>query len=470
MNRERKHTCVSFLFGKRKAGIELRSPDKEVTVSKFKVELIDLLDKNQNKIYSSDGGEYARAGIDGVTFWAERTIGVPARFAIQVLTATWIRFFVAHRIDEIRMAWNRDLPSNLWVKPFDPMFTEMWPAHHRVEVTVPNVRDRQYSWLLPTPAFEHNINLFLPDIKTVGTAYVEATKETVLDQLQLIPDDETIAVSLSGGTDSSGVLAVLLHCIRELGRTNRVYCLTLAIDGGGSDLDQARQVVKTLTPKFGGQFEHHIIKVDSGEIDRDKLRRRSSTTTEDYRILDLESAMACTLLFDAASREEKLGNLPPLRFEFNGDGGNEIFLDYPLTGRGHRPIPMEDVWRNPHLFLLGYGKSSLTNPVYSAGLSRGYTRTFCPAREHDVMSFSPLIDRRVIEVGTKIPLRNLAPTEDELHKLRGLAVQAGVLTLTGVKIPVCPKTMFQDGASSKPGLIRVSEEESLALKATILRG
>ncbi len=436
----------------------------------IKIELINLLDPEQNKIYDSGGGEYARAGINDHTFWAERTLGIPARFAVQVLTPYHFRFFVAHKTDEIKNAWLSGIQTSLWIKPFDPSYTEMWPALHRVEIDVPTVRKRRYTCMLQTPAFEHAQNMFEADVETVGKAYVHATAETIADQLGLIPDGEPIALSMSGGTDSCGVLVVLLHLIRQLGRTNLVHCITLAIDGGGSDLDQAIQVLNAIHPKFGDLFEHHVMHVNLNTIDRDGLRLRTASVTEDYRILDLESAMACILLFDATKREEDAGNIPHIRYEFNGDGGNEIFLDYPLQGRGHRPIPMEEVWKNPHLFLLGYGPGRLMNPVYSAGLSRGYTRTFCPARSHGVTSFSPLIDRRVIKVGSRIPFRKLTPTEDDLHRLRGLAVQAGVLELTGIKISIFPKTMFQDGASKKLGLIRVSEEESRALKAQLLRG
>lgn len=443
--------------------------------NRIKVELIDLLDKHQNKVYlDGGGGEYAKAEIGqdsaGLYFSAERTLGVPARFAVQELSPYHFRFIVANRIDEIRAVWKEGFPDDVWIKPFDASYTEMWPAYHRVKVPVPAVRERHYHWLLTTPAHEHHAQMFNADVDEVGAAYIMMTAETIADQVDLIPNGVPIAISLSGGTDSSGVLATLLHALNCRADRHPVHCITLAIDGGGSDLNQARQVAAALQPKYGHLFEHHIIDVDSSTIDHNDILQRAARTTEDYRILDLESAMACTILFDAVKREEEAGRLLPLRYEFNGDGGNEVFLDYPLTGRGHRPILMEEIWINPHLFLLGYGRGRLTNPMYSAGLSRGYTRTFNPARDHGVTTFSPLIDARVIDVGTRIPFRELAPTEADLHRLRGLAVQTGVKAYTGIEIPVFPKTMFQDGASAKPGLIRVSEEESSALKAQILRG
>lgn len=440
-----------------------------------KLELVNLLDPRLNKIYGPGQGESARAGISySLTrptdfFWAERTIGVPARFAVQEFAPGHFRFIVAHRIDEIRAAWHQDVPAGTWIKPFDVSYTQMWPAHHRVEIKIPTLRERQYEWQLKMPLYQSAPELD-PDTETVGTRYVSAIRQAVRDQLRLIPDDAPISVSLSGGTDSNVVLAVLLDVMQALQRINPVHCLTLTIDGGGSDLAQAQQVAAALRPRFGTLFTHHVINVDSSTIDRNELRRRAAAVTEDHRILDLESAMACLLLFGAAERETEAGRLPVIRYEFNGDGGNEVFCDYPLTGRGFRPIPLEEVWQNPQLFLFGHGPDRLTNPIYSAGLSRGYTRTFNPARHHHVTSFSPLIDRRVIEISGRIPLRTLAPTEDDLHRLRGLAVQAGVRCFMGIDLPVFPKTMFQDGASAKPNLIRVSEEESHALKAEILRG
>ena len=120
-----------------------------------KIELVNLLDPAVNKDYGNDGGEFARVRLettaDGTTtFIGERTLGVPARYALQELPKA-TRVIVAHTIREIRDAWNvARAEQKKWTKPFDRGYTVMWPALHKVRVRIPVTQptERGSEWIL----------------------------------------------------------------------------------------------------------------------------------------------------------------------------------------------------------------------------------------------------------------------------------------------------------------------------------
>lgn len=225
------------------------------------------------------------------------------------------------------------------------------------------------------------------------------------DQASLIPENEPIGVALSGGADSSLVVTVLLSELKKRGRSNKVFCLTLAVDGGGVDFPQASEVFTCLKKNFGEQVHFAPLSVSSSSLSIAKLQEEATMILEEYHSRDVECGMAALLLYKALEKEIKDGSLPPFHFCFDGDGGNEIFRDYPVADEGYGLIPINEVYRDPFLFLLGYERSKLAfNPVFSSGLSRAYTRTFNPARKFGVRGFSPLIDRRLIEFGQRLPL------------------------------------------------------------------
>ena len=435
------------------------------------VTLVNLIDR---RFVGSLGQEFAKASLvrdgDEVILKASRSVGIPARVSCQKLDGE-VRFIIGHTIDEIGKAWNQGLTANTKVKPFHPSYTEMWPAWHEVDIPSHNMRDRTYTWLLAGPAYARyqETDQLPAEVKIVGKKYIAAVVEACRSHLVSISDDEPIAVSLSGGMDSSGVLAVLLYVLEKEDRSNPVHTFTLAIDGGGSDLAQARQVIGLLRPRFGHRLVHHEIAVNASEVDHAELVRRTAFMVEDYRVLDFGAAMAGVVLNDAIGRMYTKGELPAIHHAFDGDGGNEVFLDYPLNHWSHRAIALCDIHENPYLFLLGDDRKKLTfNPVYSAGMSRGYVRSFAVARHYGVMPHSPLIDPRVIDVGARMPMRELAPTEEKLHELRGMAVQAGVQELVGVRLPIFPKAYFQEGCTENKGLLSVTAEESRGLKRLIL--
>jgi asparagine synthase (glutamine-hydrolysing) len=100
------------------------------------------------------------------------------------------------------------------------------------------------------------------------------------------------------------------------------------------------------------------------------------------------------------------------------------------------------------LYQEGWGvgriKHSLT---YSGGLSRGYVRSYAPARRYGFEDFSPFTRPDVIEVAEGIPFAALTNYDvPTLYGLKGEIVRRGVRTLTGREMPIFPKRRFQHGA------------------------
>lgn len=454
-------------------------------IKNLQVDLIDLLKPELNKFYRGDqgsaiellrknklqniAGEFALARLSEDAFVGARTIGVPARIACQVISDKHYRIFISHTIREIRDAWGIGVPPEIrWLKPFDSTYTEMLPAFYRVEISLKELRARQYKWFLKGPEHASYKNLLPADIKVASGQYVRIVREVVQDQLRLIPKNEPIGVALSGGADSSLVAAVLLSELKKERMSNKIFCLTLSIDGGGTDLGQAKEVFICLQKNFGEQINFYPLFVPS-YFNLPQLQKQAAMVLEEYHSRDVECGMAALLFHEAIKEEAKNSSLPALCFCFDGDGGNEIFRDYPLSDEGYGLISAEDVYQDPFLFLLGYERSKLAfNPVFSSGLSRAYTRTFNPGREFSVRGFSPLIDRRLVDFSQRLPLRQIAPTPEELHSLRTKVVRTGIKEVLGINLPVFPKTRFQEGCADNPKLLRVTQEDSILLKRIVL--
>ncbi|MBI2427154.1 MAG: hypothetical protein HYV34_04895 [Candidatus Kerfeldbacteria bacterium] len=459
------------------------------------LELVNLLDQTVNKLYGATpdalqnalahdrlvtiSGEFAVAmlALDRtrhIVFRGARTIGVPARVARQTLTSTHKRLIVAHTIREIREAWERDLPAGIEpVKEFSPSYTAMFPAFRAVTIH-PWAWDAEWetTWFLPGPEYAPYPlpNLLPADLGVIGARLIEALKRVITDQLALIPDGEPIMVSFSGGADSTSVLVTLLETIRSLSRTNRVVGLTLAIDGGGSDLAQAEKVASVLAVRFPEPaFAFRPLVVASDPATTADLQTDAALLLEEYHARDVECGMAGMLLGWGATRAREEGELPEIRFEFNGDGGNELFCDYPREDEGYSRIALDEVLANPFLYFLGHAPGTHHHSsVFSDGLSRAYTRTINPARANGVTTFSPFIDRHMVDLGQRLPLVEFARIGADLHALRPEAVRLGLKQVYGIDLPAFPKARFQEGCSSDPSLLRVTREDSLRLRQLVL--
>ena len=99
---------------------------------------------------------------------------------------------------------------------------------------------------------------------------------------------------------------------------------------------------------------------------------------------------------------------------------------------------------------VGRIKHSLT---YSGGLSRGYVRTYAPARRHGFEGYSPLMSRGVMAVSEAIPFIELTRYDvPTLYSLKGEVVRRGLRQVFGVDMPIFEKRRFQHGAISRESL------------------
>jgi asparagine synthase (glutamine-hydrolysing) len=248
-----------------------------------------------------------------------------------------------------------------------------------------------------------------------------------------MPGARSIGVSFSGGIDSGAVFLTTYHVMRKLGLSpSLLKAFTLSF-GDGPDLRQAREFLDRLgLGLFLEPIEADLASIDVAETIR---------TLEDYKPLDVECAsMGLTLC--RAIRER----YPDWRYLIDGDGGDENLKDYPIEENPE--LTIRSVVHNTMLYQEGWGvgriKHSLT---YSGGLSRGYVRTYAPARRYGFEGFSPFTQPDVIEVAEGIPFIALTDySVEKLYALKGEIVSRGVKAITGFEMPVFPKRRFQHGA------------------------
>jgi asparagine synthase (glutamine-hydrolysing) len=100
------------------------------------------------------------------------------------------------------------------------------------------------------------------------------------------------------------------------------------------------------------------------------------------------------------------------------------------------------------LYQEGWGVGSIKHSLtYSGGLSRGYVRSYAPARRYGFDDFSPFTRPAVIAVAEGIPFAALTGYDvAALYRLKGEIVGRGVRAVTGREIPIFAKRRFQHGA------------------------
>ena len=217
---------------------------------------------------------------------------------------------------------------------------------------------------------------------------------------------------------------------------SRLKAFTLAVDGGGDDLRQARSF---LEPLGLGIFLEPI------EVPRSAIDWREAVRlVEDYKPLDIQAA-AMGLALCRGIRQR----YPDFRYLLDGDGGDENLKDYPIEENPE--LTIRSVLNNLMLYQEGWGvdpiKHSLT---YSGGLSRGYVRSYAPAASFGFDAFSPYTAPNVIEVAEAIPFIDLTGwSHEELYRLKGEVVARGVKAVTGLDMPVFEKRRFQHGAADR---------------------
>lgn len=425
--------------------------------------VVDLLDPALNHLYGMDvdearrrvqsgdatavraiDGSFALVARDGLTVHLARSMDRPMRYFL-AKRREGPALFVADRIDIL----HRALAQEGLAAQFHPSYTRMVPAHHIVELQLIGCPDPDPTY---TRFFTPTRETLPGDLDDIGRRYIEALAaetERWLRSIDARPDGgrEPIGVAFSGGIDSGALFLLVYHTMLRLGLSPaRLKAFTLNL-GDGPDVGQARAFLEPL----GLSLFLEEIEADAGALDvRDTLE-----TLEDYKPLDVECA-AMGLLLCGGIRQR----YPTWRHLASGDGGDENLKDYPIEENSE--LTIRSVVDNLMLYQEGWGVGKIKHSLtYSGGLSRGYVRTYAPARRFGFNGFSPYTAPDVIEVAEGIPFAALTQYDvPVLYSLKGEIVRRGVKAVTGVDMPVFPKRRFQHGAISAGGLhARLGEAE-----------
>ena len=313
-------------------------------------------------------GSFAVVGRRGSDIRLARSLDRPLRYFL-AKEGAGPYLVVAERIDEIRDHLVTE--GHEW--QFHPTYTRMVPAHHVTVLALIGCPD-------PGPRYERFFtprkDVFSDDLDEIGERYITALKAEISAWLSTVPVTEPIGVLFSGGIDSGSVLLATYRALLDSGQTaQRLKAFTLTVDGGGSDLEQAREFLRANDLAYLGEE----LNVAATTIDP----LAAVDVIEDYKPLDVECA-AVNLAALGAIRER----YPDWRYLLDGDGGDENLKDYPIEE--NRELTIRSVVGNPLLYHEGWGVDALKHSLtYSGGLSRGYVRTYAPQRRYGFAGFSP---------------------------------------------------------------------------------
>ncbi len=385
-----------------------------------------LLSENPADVLGIEGS-FALIARDGQRVRLARSLDRPLRYFL-AKEKDGPMLVVADRIDQIRDALAREGHAD----QFHPSYTRMVPAHHVTEIQLVGCPD-------PNPVYRRFFDppreILPPDLDVIGEAYVRALCEEIRLWVAAVPEKEPLGVLFSGGVDSGAVLLALYHELLARGQSPaRLKAFTLAVDGGGGDLEQAREFLA----RTGLQMLHEVIEAPSAGLDP----LAAVEVIEDYKPLDVECAtMSLALLQGIRER------YPDWRFLADGDGGDENLKDYPIEENPE--LTIRSVVNNRMLYQEGWGVEAIKHSLtYSGGLSRGCVRGYAPARRHGFSLFSPFSRPRTIAAAEAIPFAELTRGSHEtLYGLKGEVLRRGLWRVTGLDLPVFPKRRFQHGAA-----------------------
>ncbi|HEY4597597.1 MAG TPA: asparagine synthase-related protein, partial [Thermoanaerobaculia bacterium] len=327
-------------------------------------------------------GSFALIARDGQRVALARSLDRPLRYFL-AKEKDGPMLVVADRIDQIRDALEREGHGD----QFHPTYTRMVPAHHVTEIQLVGCPD-------PNPVYRRFFDppreVLPPDLDVIGETYVQALCEEIRLWVAAVPEREPLGVLFSGGIDSGAVLLALYHELLARGQSPaRLKAFTLAVDGGGADLEQAREFLG----RTGLQMLHEVIEAPSAGLDP----FAAVAVIEDYKPLDVECATVNLALLRGI-RER----YPDWRFLADGDGGDENLKDYPIEENPE--LTIRSVVNNRMLYQEGWGVEAIKHSLtYSGGLSRGCVRGYAPARRYGFSPFSPFSRPRVIAAAEAIP-------------------------------------------------------------------
>jgi asparagine synthase (glutamine-hydrolysing) len=410
--------------------------------------VVDLTDPDRNALYNMTidaaraavasgevekvrqiDGAFALVASAGQKVRMARSIGRPLRYFIAKRQAGPC-LIASDRIDAIA----RYLQGEGLADQFHPSYTRMVPAHWITEVALVGCPD-------PNPIYQRFFapqrNRLPANLSHIGATYMQALKDEISKWLQTRATSGSIGVCFSGGIDSGSVFLLTYHTMLELGyNPARLKAFTLAVDGGGEDLLQARRFLETL----GLGLFLEPVEVPSSAINWKEAVR----LVEDYKPLDIQSA-AMGLALCRGVRE----CYPDFRYLLDGDGGDENLKDYPIEENPE--LTIRSVLNNLMLYQEGWGVESMKHSLtYSGGLSRGYVRTYAPASVFGFDACSPYTALNVIEVAEAIPFIDLTDwSHEQLYQLKGEVVARGIKAVTDLDMPVFEKRRFQHGAADR---------------------
>jgi len=376
-------------------------------------------------------GSFALLARDGKTIRMARSLDRPMRYFL-AKRAEGPALIVADRMD----ALYAQLQKEGLADQFHPSYTRMVPAHYVVEIQLIGCPDPDPTY---TRFFTPERESLPADLDEIGRRYVGALVDEIAKQLRALPGTAPIGVAFSGGVDSGLVFLATYFTMRKLGMNPaRLKAFTLSF-GDGPDLAQAREFLERLGL---GLFLEEI-HADPPERDHPEALRVQGDRKP--------PGGACGTMALALCRGIRR-RYPDWRVLLDGDGGDENLKDYPIEENPE--LTIRSVVHNLMLYHEGWGvgriKHSLT---YSGGLSRGYVRTYAPARKYGFEGLSPLMSRGVMAVSEGIPFIGLTNYDvPTLYSLKGEVVRRGVKALFGVDMPVFEKRRFQHGATSKETL------------------
>ncbi len=371
-------------------------------------------------------GSFALMRRDGENVLMARSLDRPMRYFL-AKEVEGPMLVIGERIDDIRAV----LEEHGYLDQFHPSYTRMVPAHHLMVLRLigcpdPNPRLRRF--------FDPPRARFTGDLDRIGDSYVRALHNEVGEWISAQDADEPVGVLFSGGIDSGAVLVSAYHALLDSGQSpSRLKAFTLAVDGKGSDVEQAREFLARL---------HLDMLLEVVEVAAETLDPYEAVEViEDYKPLDVEcAAVALSLLRGIRDR------YPQWRLLLDGDGGDENLKDYPLEEG--QELTIRSVVSNSMLYQEGWGVDAIKHSLtYSGGFSRGCVRTYAPARKLGFVGLSPFARPDVIAVAEGIPFDELTQGSNEkLYALKGEVVRRGMRSVLDVDFPVFPKRRFQQGA------------------------
>jgi asparagine synthase (glutamine-hydrolysing) len=409
--------------------VDLTDPRKNLIFNMSVDEARVIFAEGDPKRVRGVDGQFALVATRGETVRLARSIGRPLRYFI-AKRSDGPCLVAADRIDAI----HRFLCDEGLREQFHPSYTRMAPAHYVTEIALVGCPDPN-----PTYArfFAPRRNALTANVAEIGRQYIGAVSREIGKWLETRAADGPIGVCFSGGIDSGSVFLLTYHAMLRLGMNPaRLKAFTLAVDGGGEDLLQARRFLEALDLSLFLE----PIEVTARDVDW----RAAVRIVEDYKPLDIQSAAMALALCRGIRRR-----YPDWRLLIDGDGGDENLKDYPLEENPE--LTIRSVLNNLMLYQEGWGVDSIKHSLtYSGGLSRGYARTYAPASVLGFDGFSPFTMLSVIEVAEGIPFIELTDwRHDRLYELKGQIVAAGVKAATGLDMPVFEKRRFQHGAAER---------------------